>query len=73
MSWESWAMPPSIEDGNVSIQENTTDELLVFSAVGDLLHRTGGTGDGPEEFRGIRRFDRDGSRGGTAAFRVRRK
>lgn len=46
------------EDGNVYIQENTTDELLVFSASGDLLHRTGGTGDGPEEFRGIRRFVR---------------
>ncbi len=46
------------EEGNVYIQENTTDELLVFSATGDLLHRTGGTGDGPEEFRGIRRFVR---------------
>ena len=46
------------EDGNVYIQENTTDELLVFSPSGDLLHRTGGTGDGPEEFRGIRRFVR---------------
>ncbi len=46
------------EVGNVYIQENTTDELLVFSPAGDLLHRTGGTGDGPEEFRGIRQFDR---------------
>ena len=46
------------EEGNVYIQENTTDELLVFSPSGDLLHRTGGTGDGPEEFRGIRRFVR---------------
>ena len=44
--------------GNVYIQENTTDELLVFTPAGDLLHRTGGTGDGPEEFRGIRRFVR---------------
>lgn len=48
------------EEGNVYIQENTTDELLVFSPSGDLLHRTGGTGDGPEEFRGIRRFVRLG-------------
>lgn len=46
------------EEGNVYVQENTTDELLVFRPSGDLLHRTGGTGDGPEEFRGIRRFDR---------------
>ena len=46
------------EDGNVYIQDNTSDELLVFSPSGDLLHRTGGTGDGPEEFRGIRRFVR---------------
>ena len=46
------------EEGNVYIQDNTSDELLVFSPSGDLLHRTGGTGDGPEEFRGIRRFVR---------------
>ena len=46
------------EEGNVYIQENTLDELLVYSASGDLLHRVGGSGEGPEEFRGIRRFDR---------------
>ena len=46
------------EEGNVYIQDNTTDELLVYSASGELLHRVGGSGDGPGEFRGIRRFDR---------------
>ena len=46
------------EEGNIYIQENTLDELLVYTASGDLLHRVGGSGEGPEEFRGIRRFDR---------------
>ena len=63
------------EEGNVYIQENTTDELLVFSQSGDLLHRTGGTGDGPEEFRGINGFVRlaDGRAGSwrTTAERQR--
>lgn len=46
------------EEGNVYIQDNTTEELLVFNSSGDFLHRVGGKGDGPDEFRGIRRFIR---------------
>ena len=44
--------------GNVYIQDNSTEEVLVFSAAGEFMHRVGGKGEGPEEFSEVRGFVR---------------
>ena len=45
-------------EGNVYIQDKTTQEVLLFNAAGDFLQRMGGEGEGPEEFRSLRGFVR---------------
>ena len=45
-------------DGNVYVQDNTTEEVLLFDAAGGFQERLGGKGEGPEEFRSIRGFVR---------------
>ena len=40
--------------GNVYILDGMAEEVLVFDAAGDFLHRVGGKGEGPEEFRNVR-------------------
>ena len=44
------------DEGNVYIQDNSTEEIRVFSATGDFLHSIGGEGEGPEEIRSFLRF-----------------
>ena len=41
-------------DGNVYILDGMAEEVLVFDAAGDFLHRVGGKGEGPEEFLNVR-------------------
>ena len=41
-------------DGNVYILDGIAEEVLVFDASGDFLHRVGGKGEGPEEFLNVR-------------------
>ena len=41
-------------DGNVYILDGMAEEVLVFDATGDFLHRVGGKGEGPEEFLNVR-------------------
>ena len=45
-------------EGNVYVQDNSTEEVLVFNAAGEFLQRMGGKGEGPEEFRSVRDFVR---------------
>ena len=45
-------------DGNVYILDGIAEEVLVFDAAGDFLHRVGGKGEGPEEFLNVRDFVR---------------
>ena len=40
-------------DGNVYILDSAADEVLVFDAMGEFLHRVGGKGEGPEEFQHV--------------------
>ena len=40
-------------DGNVHILDGSADEVLVFDAAGEFLHRVGGKGEGPEEFQHV--------------------
>ena len=40
-------------DGNVYILDGIAEEVLVFDAAGDFLHRVGGKGEGPEEFLNV--------------------
>lgn len=41
-------------DGNGYILDGIAEEVLVFDAAGDFLHRVGGKGEGPEEFVNVR-------------------
>ena len=41
-------------DGNVYILDGRAEEVLVFDAAGEFLHRVGGKGEGPEEFLNVR-------------------
>ena len=40
-------------EGNVYILDSAAEEVLVFDAMGDFLHRVGGQGEGPEEFQHV--------------------
>ena len=40
-------------DGSVHILDGSADEVLVFDAAGEFLHRVGGKGEGPEEFQHV--------------------
>jgi len=50
----SIAAAASDADGNVYILDGIGEEVLVFDAAGDFLHRVGGKGEGPEEFLNVR-------------------
>lgn len=50
----SIAAAASDADGNVYILDGIAEEVLVFDAAGDFLHRVGGKGEGPEEFLNVR-------------------
>lgn len=41
-------------DGNVYILDGIAEEVRIFDAAGDFLHRVGGKGEGPEEFLNVR-------------------
>ena len=45
-------------DGNVYILDGIAEEVLIFDAAGEFLHRVGGKGEGPEEFLNVRDFVR---------------
>lgn len=40
--------------GDVYVLDGRAEEVLVFDAAGDFLHRVGGKGEGPEEFLDVR-------------------
>ena len=41
------------DSGNVYILDGSADEVLVFDATAEFLHRVGGRGEGPEEFQHV--------------------
>lgn len=48
--------PVRAPDGNVVLADGSTNEIRVFDSSGRLVSSFGGTGGGPEEFRGIARL-----------------
>ena len=42
-----------LSDGRVAVADQVTAQVFVFDSLGGIVHRLGGSGDGPGELRGI--------------------